>query len=216
MKEFTDFSHVAKLLGLGLKEPEAEVTVPTSAIVGAPVQVSNDATLSVTLEGGNRSIGGVEVNADGVGEISLVKLTATTGVPAGHKEIMQGSDDMEDWRDCDRDSVGCYRYIRAALVPESRQPGDVIRKFLASGLELIAPDKCRKHPQVELTIERDDRGEFTVHVDVNEYFPAQKSTGRDTPDDDGYVEFGTAWDDEGYSVPLTDAEIEEAKWKVFP
>lgn len=33
MKQFKSFSHVAKLLGLGLKEPQAEATVPTSAIV---------------------------------------------------------------------------------------------------------------------------------------------------------------------------------------
>lgn len=35
MKEFKSFAHVSKLLGLGLKKPESEATVPTSAIVGA-------------------------------------------------------------------------------------------------------------------------------------------------------------------------------------
>lgn len=34
MKQFKSFSHVSKLLGLGLKEPTPEAAVPTAAIVG--------------------------------------------------------------------------------------------------------------------------------------------------------------------------------------
>lgn len=88
-----------------------------------------------------------------------------------------------------------------------KEPGAVV---LVPTWIVGAPDNG-KNPQVDLTIEREDRGEFTVHIDVNEYYPAQKSTGRDTPDDDGYVHLGNAWDDDGKSVTLTREEIEEAE-----
>lgn len=53
--------------------------------------------------------------------------------------------------------------------------------------------------------------EIEVVIEIEEYEPAEKSTGRDTPDFGGRVTFGNSFNLAGEHFPLRELEIETAK-----